>query len=78
MQTAFYTKGNVNGILLETVNCILVKDNANHILLERGDVSCILLKWQCKCFFVQQKDVCVGVSLYLCKSDGYVSRQPMH
>ena len=31
-----------------------------------------------KGFFPQRKDVCVGVSLYLCRSVGYFSRQPMH
>ena len=31
-----------------------------------------------KGFFVQRKDICVGVSLYLCRSVGYFSRQPMH
>ena len=29
-------------------------------------------------FFAQRKDVCVGVSLYLCRSAGDCSGQPMH
>ena len=29
-------------------------------------------------FFALRKDVCVGVSLYLCRSVGHFSRQPMH
>ena len=31
-----------------------------------------------KGFLAQQKVVCVGVSLYLCRSVGYCSGQPMH
>ena len=31
-----------------------------------------------KDFFAQRKGVCVGVSLYLCRSLGYCSGQPMH
>ena len=52
MQTTFYTKVNVNGILLETVNCIL---------LERGEASCILIKWQM--FFCAAKRCLCGCKL---------------
>ena len=31
-----------------------------------------------KGFFAQRKDICVGVSLYPCRSVGYFSGQPMH
>ena len=36
------------------------------------------LNKQNKTKFLQRKDVCVGVSLYLCRSVGYCSGQPMN